>query len=130
MSRRRYRTPAADNPTSAEITIPQFHYEFIKSYLYRVYRSDLPEDGMAIDRLMGVLDVFTYRTTPVTVSDDLAGNFIRVMDQRFAASVHYRGHSYDVVVYSEANPLNEVSYRCYIHGTDGTARAFHRSSGH
>jgi hypothetical protein len=118
---RRRRSEPTNNPSATERVLERYHYEFLKSLLYRLHRETVCIDGIRVMRMMGVLDVMSYRAKPVSVSDDVDGAFTRVLDVRVSSTVEYHGRAYDVVTFSESTPMDSIIYPCFVHGIDAEA---------
>lgn len=102
--------------TCAEKRLPLFYYDFLKSYLYRLSRRDIASKDIAILRLVASSDPFSHRSKSIAVSDDLEGQFVRVIDMTIMGTITFGGEDYDVSCFCEAVMGEAVAYFCFVQG--------------
>lgn len=104
--------------TCAERRLSLYHYDFLKSYLYRLSRRDIASKQIAVRRLVASSESFSHRSKSITVSDDLDGQFVRVTDMNIMATITVGGKDYDVSCFWEAVMGDAVAYFCFVQGLD------------
>ena len=102
--------------TCAERRLSLFHYDFLKSYLYRLFRRNISSDHIAVLRLVASSDSFSHRSKSITVSDDLDGQFVRVTDMSIMSTISFKGEEYDVSCFWDVVMGGMVEYDCFVQG--------------
>lgn len=102
-------------PTCAQKQISSYHYDFVKSYLYRLYSSTSRPHNLDILRLVSPADAYSYRSKNLSVSDDLEGKFLRVTDSKVSATISLSGVLYDVSLFWEQQG-NWIAFYIYVFG--------------
>ncbi len=82
--------------TSAETHVPLYQYEFIKSYLYSIYSSQLKNNRLSVIRIMARTELKESKPQPVMVSDELGEEYFRVVDPFVDATVIFFDQMYEI----------------------------------
>jgi cell division protease FtsH len=110
---------AIGKPTTAEKQVPRFLHEFVKSYVYRLYTGELKNDVLQVIGATAVVDAYTRRPQPITVSDELHGRFIRVADALVVATVRFLGEEYHLTMFFEVEHMEVIRHFVYVLGLRG-----------
>lgn len=110
---------AIGKPTTAEKEVPRFLHEFVKSYIYRLYTGELEDHDLQVIGAAAVVDAYTRRPQPITVSDELDGRFLRVADALLVATVRFLGEEYHVSIFFEVAHMEVIQHFVYVLGLRG-----------
>ena len=113
-------------PTVAEKRVSAYLYEFLKSHLYRLSIGDHPKSEIEVLGLAGYSASTVRRPSPVSVSDDLGGKFLRVTDPILSATFRYRGGKYHASMFDLAEGSDQIGYYIHVSGdgdSSGNAQA-------
>jgi hypothetical protein len=108
-------------PTCTQKQISSYHYDFVKSYLYRLHSSGSRPHNLEILRLVSPADVYSYRSKDLSVSDDLEGKFLRVTDSKVCATISVAGVLYDVSLFWEQQGT-WIAFYIYVFGLGPQAK--------
>jgi cell division protease FtsH len=99
--------------TVAEKHMPWYLYNFAKSYLYLLSTGQLTDPAIELISLTGIAEPYSRRPKPISVSDDMQGNYVRVADAILTGSLRFQGGLYQVSAFFESRHSEEVEY--YVH---------------
>lgn len=106
-------------PTTAEKEVPRYLYEFVKSYVYRLYLGELQDDDAQVVGAAAVTDMFTRRPQLITVTDELDGRFLRVADAMLISTMRFKGEEYHVTIFLEVSHGDTTQHIVYVLGLRG-----------
>ena len=102
--------------TTAERSVSAYEYELLKSYVYRAYIGEIYHDELEVVRASSPTDAYSYRPKPITVTDELNGKHLHVMDSKITATLHYRNELYDISLFWEQSMMDQISFFIFILG--------------
>ncbi|MBM4165655.1 MAG: AAA family ATPase [Ignavibacteria bacterium] len=85
-------------PTSSEKDVHLYLYEFIKSYLYRMYSRKEESETIEVLRMIGITDDHFVKPHLVSVSDEFGKNDERVSNANVDITLRYHNALYDVAL--------------------------------
>ncbi|MGA9117452.1 MAG: ATP-binding protein [Bacteroidota bacterium] len=121
---RHHEPPTSGRPTSAERSIPRYLQEFLKSYLYRLHGGKISDPLLEVVALSGIQEPYTRRRKQLSLSDELEGRFLRILDPMVSALIRFQGALYHTDVFFESGRPDLVEYFVFAVGDgDETSRA-------
>jgi len=109
-------------PTCTQKQISSCHFDFVKSYLYRLHSTASTPHQLEILRLVAPTDAYSYRSKNLSVSDDLEGKFLRVVDSKISSTISFDGVLYDVSLFWEQVGGTWIGFFIYVFGLEPGAK--------
>jgi len=108
-------------PSSYEENLIHYHYEFIKSLLYRIRSNNLQYPECQVIRITGMSDGFHHKPKLISVTMEKSTGFIRIIDNYLTATVLFEKQLYDIAMYLSQRP-QMVDFTISILGLDPAAK--------
>ena len=86
-------------PSSYEENLIHYHYEFIKSLLYRIRSENLQYPDCHVIRITGMSDGFHHKPRLISVTIEKSTGFIRIIDNYITATVLFEKQLYDLSMF-------------------------------
>ncbi|MFZ1976863.1 MAG: hypothetical protein WAV76_02815 [Bacteroidota bacterium] len=86
-------------PSSYEENLIHYHYEFIKSLLYRIRSEILQYPDCHVIRITGLSDGFHHKPKLISVTIEKSTGFIRIIDNYITATVLFEKQLYDLSMF-------------------------------
>ena len=109
-------------PSSYEENLIHYHYEFIKSLLYRIRSKNIQYPNCQVIRMTGKSDGFHYKPKLISVTIEKSTGFIRIIDNYITATVPFEKQLYDMAMYLADRGSCRIDFTIVVLGLDPAAK--------
>ncbi len=109
-------------PSSYEEVLIHYHYEFVKSLLYRIRSKNLPYPECDVIRITGVSGKNQSKPKLLSLAIEKSTGFIRISDYDISATVMFRKQLYDLSMYVTDRSLGRIEHTIAILGLDPASK--------
>ena len=117
---------AGDNqqftPSSYEEVLIHYHYEFIKSLLYRIRSKNLPYPECDVIRIIGISGKNQNKPKLLSITIEKGTDFIRISDCDITATVLFNKQLYDLSMYVADRNMGRVEHSIAVLGLDPSSK--------
>jgi hypothetical protein len=109
-------------PSSYEENLIHYHFEFIKSLLYRIRSKNLQYPDCHVIRITGKSDGFLHKPKLISVTIEKSTGFIRIIDNYITATLLFEKQLYDISMYVGDRHQSIVQFTIVVLGLDPLAK--------